>query len=219
MTARDELARLLPELVEGYGAIRALLETDAALPGSTKCLLVATAAAARGAGELAAERLRRGRELGASEAEIAVCAAALLLTRGEAACERLLGAAGGLRELPAARERSAADATSYFLAYNQIDELPARLALLAERAPTAFEGYFRMHHAVLASDPSTDLLAELALCTVNTAELAGAFAAVHAGHARRRGATDAQLIEAVLCAVPVAGVAAWAAGSAAVFPD
>ena len=34
-----------------------------------------------------------------------------------------------------------------------------------------------------------------------------------------RGATDAQLIEAVLCAGPVAGVAAWAVGCAAIFPD
>jgi AhpD family alkylhydroperoxidase len=82
-----------------------------------------------------------------------------------------------------------------------------------------FEGYFRMHHAVLSSDTRTNALAELVLCTVNTAELAGSFVAIHAAAARRRGVTDAQLVEAVLCAVPVAGVAAWALGSAAVFPD
>jgi len=216
---RAELTRLLPELVDGYERIRRYIESDSALAASSKALLVASAAATRGADQLARDELARGRDLGANEAQVAVCAGVLLLTRGEAATERLLAAALPLGELPAARAASDLDAPAYFRAYNHAEELPVRLRLLREVAPEVFEGYFRMHHAVLSSDPQTDPFAELVLCTVNTAELAGAFVAIHAASARRRGVTDAQLVEAVLCAVPVAGVAAWAVGSAAIFPD
>jgi alkylhydroperoxidase/carboxymuconolactone decarboxylase family protein YurZ len=215
----EQLRRLLPELVDGYEAIRRRIESDGALPGSSKALLVASAAAARGGDELARRELERGRGLGASEELVALCAGVLLLTRGELAAGRLLAAAGSLDQLPPARVPSELDAASYFLEYNRADELPARLRLLAEFEPEVFEGYFRMHHGVLSSDPATALFSELVLCAVNTAELAGSFAAIHVAAARRRGAADAELVEAVLCAVPVAGVAAWAVGSAAIFPD
>jgi 4-carboxymuconolactone decarboxylase len=215
----DELKALLPELLDGYALIRRQIEADGALPASTKALLVASAAAARCADQLAGDELGRARGLGATEEEVAVCAGVLMLTRGEAAAKRLLAAGAPLGELPPPRPASELDAAAYFAAYNESPELPARLRLLQERAPGVFEGYFRMHHAVLSSDTRTNALAELVLCTVNTAELAGSFVAIHAAAARRRGVTDAQLVEAVLCAVPVAGVAAWALGSAAVFPD
>jgi alkylhydroperoxidase/carboxymuconolactone decarboxylase family protein YurZ len=42
---------------------------------------------------------------------------------------------------------------------------------------------------------------------------------MHVASARRHGVSDAELVEAALCAIPVAGVAAWAVGSAAIFPD
>ena len=110
------------------------------------------------------------------------------------------------------------DAQAYFRAYNA-GELPGRLRALLEHAPESFDGYFRMHQAVLSSDPQTDALAELALCAINAAELETGFIAIHAASARRRGVSDGQLVEAVLCAVPVGGVAAWAAAAAAIFPD
>jgi len=214
----EALDRLVPDALAGYERIRTELRRDGALPASSKALLIASAAAVKGADALAGVELRRGRQLGAPESLVVLCAAALLLSRGEVACARLLAAAGPLGELGEPRAPSAHDAQDYFRAYNA-GELPGRLRALLEHAPGAFDGYFRMHQAVLSSDPQTDALAELALCTINAAELETAFIAIHAASARRRGVSDGQLVEAVLCAVPVAGVAAWAAAAAAIFPD
>jgi alkylhydroperoxidase/carboxymuconolactone decarboxylase family protein YurZ len=215
---RDALGAILPGALDGYERIRAYLASDGALPASSKALLIATAAATRGAGELAARELRRARELGAGEPLVALCAATLLLSRGETACECLLAAAGPLKETGPARVPREHDGPAYFRAYAG-GELPARMRVLLDHAPEVFEGYFRMHQDVLHSDPRTDTFAELALCTINAAELESGFIAIHADRARRRGVSDRELVEAVLCAVPVAGVAAWAAGAAALFPD
>ncbi len=208
----------MPDALAGYESIVADLHRDGALPASAKALLIASGAAVKGADELVREELRRGRELGATDSLVALCAGALLLSRGEVACGRLLAAAGPLAGIGEPRAPRAHDATAYFEAYNG-GALPGRMRALLERAPAVFDGYFRMHQAVLSSDPTTDLLAELALCAINAAELQTGFIAIHAASARRRGVSDAELVEAVLCAVPVAGVAAWAAAAAALFPD
>jgi alkylhydroperoxidase/carboxymuconolactone decarboxylase family protein YurZ len=215
---REVLRGILPGALDGYERIRGFLRRDGALPAASKALLIATAAAARGADELAAQEVRHARGLGAPEPLVALCAATLLLTRGEAACERLLAAAGPLGATGPPRVPREHDAQAYFRAYNG-GELPGRLRALLEHAPEAFDGYFRMHQDVLNGDPQTDTFAELALCTINAAELEVGFVAIHAASARRRGVSDGELVEAVLCAVPVAGVAAWAAGAAALFPD
>jgi alkylhydroperoxidase/carboxymuconolactone decarboxylase family protein YurZ len=214
----DALRAMLPGALDGYERIRAYLARDGALPASSKALLIAAAAATRGAAELAAREVRRARDLGAAEPLVALCAATLLLSRGETACECLLAAAGALGETGPSRKRRDDDGPAYFRAYGG-GELPARMQLLLDHAPEVFEGYFRVHHDVLHSDPQTDTFAELALCAINAAELESGFIAIHAASARRRGVSDRELVEAVLCAVPVAGVAAWAAGAAALFPD
>jgi alkylhydroperoxidase/carboxymuconolactone decarboxylase family protein YurZ len=216
--APTDLAAWLPEAAAGYAQIRARLARDGALPAATKALLVATAAATRGVETLAGSELCRARGLGVGEELVAVCAGALLLSRGEAACARLPIAGGPPHGTPA-RPESELDGPAYFLAYNESHELPPRMRLLYELEPDVFDGYFHMHHAVLRSDPRTDRFAELALCTIQAAELESGFLALHAAGARRLGVSDVELVEAVLCAVPVAGVAAWAAGAAALFPD
>jgi alkylhydroperoxidase/carboxymuconolactone decarboxylase family protein YurZ len=217
--AGSALAQQLPEAAGGYDRIRRRLERDGALPAATLALLIASAAAVRGADELAAAEIARARELGAEEEQIAVCVAALLLSRGEVASARLLDAAGSLGGIDGARPASELSGEEYFLRYNGTDELPSRMRRLMELEPDVFAGYHAMHHAVLSSDPRTDALAELVLCAINAAELQTGFIAIHAASARRRGVSDAQLIEAALCAVPVAGVGAWAAAAAALFPD
>jgi len=217
--ASSELRALLPEAVAGYERIRRFLMRDGELPAASKALLIAAAAAVRGIDELARAEVARARELGVDDELIAVCGAAVLLSRGEAACARLIGTAAPLSRMPPARPTGTLEGTAYFRGYNDGAPLPPRMRLLLELAPEVFEGYHAMHHAVLSSDPRTDPLAELALCTVNAAELQTGFIAIHAASARRRGVTDGQLVEAILCAIPVAGVAAWAAGAAALFPD
>ena len=55
--------------------------------------------------------------------------------------------------------------------------------------------------------------AELLLCTINAAEFSARFVNVHANGARRAGCSEAQIAESVVCAIPVAGVAAWLPGA------
>lgn len=51
------------------------------------------------------------------------------------------------------------------------------------------------------------------LCAVNAAEYRGDYVEIHARFAARGGASPAQLVEAVVCSIPFAGVAAWVAGA------
>jgi alkylhydroperoxidase/carboxymuconolactone decarboxylase family protein YurZ len=88
---------------------------------------------------------------------------------------------------------------------------------MADNVPEVFAGYQRMHHGALAADPRATKLAELALVALNAGELQTRFVAIHAATARRADATDAELLEAVICAIPVRGVAAWAAGAEGLF--
>ena len=54
------------------------------------------------------------------------------------------------------------------------------------------------------------------LCGINAAEFASAFVQIHADAARRQGATDDQILGAVLSVIPVSGVAAWPAAAEAI---
>jgi 4-carboxymuconolactone decarboxylase len=215
----EQIGRTAPEAAAGYAGIRAVIDSDGAISAAHKALMVAVASAVRGDGELAERELARGRTAGLTDAEIVTGATALLLSRGESACGRLLTAAGELAVDGGARPPADQAGVEYFLRYNRSDALPPRLALLHERSPEVFDGYFRMHHAALTADPASAKLAELILCSLNAAELQGAFVGIHAVTARRAGASDEELIEAIVCAIPVAGVAAWAAASGALFPD
>jgi 4-carboxymuconolactone decarboxylase len=224
MLTREELltrvSALTPEAADGYRQIRAVLESDGALSAPVKALLIAVAASARGGVDLARAELERGRSIGLSSELIELGGAAILLSRGELVCARYLEAAGEAGEPPAkTRLRCDDDGVGYFLAYNRADTIPSRMARLHENAPEVFDGYFRMHHGSLSSGPETDAIAELMMCSVNAAELQPGFVAIHAEGARRRGVSEAQLIEAVLCAIPASGVGAWASAAAALFPD
>lgn len=200
-----------PEAASGYGLVREVVEAESALPAATKALLVGAAAAARGHDALARRELERARGLGVSDDELASAATMLLLSRGEGVLERFADAAGPIEPGAAPRPADERGGERYFLDYGRVEELPTRMALLAGASESVFEGYHRMHHAALTADPDAALLAELVCCTVNAGELRGDFVAIHAVSARRAGASREQLVEAILCAIPVCGVAAWAA--------
>jgi alkylhydroperoxidase/carboxymuconolactone decarboxylase family protein YurZ len=212
------LTEVAPEVAGGYEDIRAAIAADGALSAAHKALLVAAAAVARGFEELAAAELERGRALGLGGEAIGAVAAALLLARGEVVCGRFVQAAGALERSP--QPTSEQGAREYFLEFFGVDELPRRIAIMARWAPGVFAGYHRMHHGVLrAGGSETAQLNELALVAVNAAELQTRFVAIHAHSARAAGVTDAQLVEAVVCAIPVSGVGAWAAAAEGLFPD
>lgn len=54
------------------------------------------------------------------------------------------------------------------------------------------------------------------LCTLNAAEYREDYVEIHARFAARGGASPDQLVKAVACSIPFAGVAAWLAGASGV---
>jgi alkylhydroperoxidase/carboxymuconolactone decarboxylase family protein YurZ len=215
----SQISRIAPEVAAGYQQIRDVIARDGALSAAWKALLVAVCATARGYDEMARRELDRGRAAGIGDREIGIAAVALLLARGEELTGRFIGIAGGLSTTDAPRPASQVDAEAYFLGYLGVPALPRRMAIMADRVPTVFTGYHRMHHGALAADPSATKLSELVLVALNAAELEREFVRIHAATARKASATDDELVEAIVCAIRVVGVAAWAAGAEGLFPD
>ncbi|MFZ4515140.1 MAG: carboxymuconolactone decarboxylase family protein [Acidimicrobiia bacterium] len=212
---RGELSALAPKFAEGLARVRDVTDEDGALPAKSKALFMAAAAAVKGHTEMCARELGRAYRLGVSLVDARGASLAVLISRGEAVYERFARAIDvvfGERSPRGAQiggqyEMTADTACEYFVSY--FGHVPEYIAFMAAQAPRALEGYALMREWALAENPLGMRDVELLLCTVNAAEFAPRFIAVHAGGARRAGATDAQLAEAAICAIPVAGVAAW----------
>lgn len=216
---RRQIEGIAPEVAAGYEQVRESIERDGALAATFKALVSATCASVLGFEQLARRELDRGRALGLGDREIGFAGVALLLARGEAQTERFITLAGGLAAAETPRPASRLGAEAYFLDYLGVDALPPRMAIMQRYVPEVFAGYQRMHHGVLAADPSATMYSELLLVGVNAAQLQPRFIAIHAATARKAGATDEQLVEAVVCAIPATGIAAWASGAEGLFPD
>ena len=91
--------------------------------------------------------------------------------------------------------------------------VPTYVQLMAEEAPRALEGYVLMREFSLAENLLDAKHVELLLCTVNAAEFSSRFVNVHANGARNAGASEAEIVESVICALPVSGVASWLPGA------
>jgi alkylhydroperoxidase/carboxymuconolactone decarboxylase family protein YurZ len=214
--ARQALAQALPATEAGLARVRGAAEGDGALPAGLKALFAAAAAAAKNdtATRRAAVFRAKTAEVPAEQAWAA--AGALGLARGEAAAGRLVAsilANYGSPE-PGAAAPESFDGDAYFRGYFG-GELPERVALLAEKAPAVFEGYGLLHGTALREGALEPKHAELLLCAVNAAEYQSAFVEIHARAAREAGATEAELVEAIVAMIPVAGVAARAASAGA----
>jgi 4-carboxymuconolactone decarboxylase len=212
--AADPPPGLTPDAAAGWGAVRDAVEADGALSAARKALLVAAVAAVQGDVRMAAVELRRGFERGLEPAEARRALPALLLARGEPAYRRLAEALAearpGLLEdegEPEPEPPAPAEADAYFTSH--FGSIPPRQALLSERAPAVYEGYFRLHRRVLGAEPGRAKQAELLMLALNAAALQPSFTAIHMQGARRAGASEEELVEAVLCAIPVVGIAAW----------
>ena len=94
-------------------------------------------------------------------------------------------------------------------------EVPERVATLADRSSAAFGGYALLHRSALRESALPPVLVELLLCGLNAAELQPEFVRIHADAARRVGASDDEVLGAVLAAIPVSGAAVWAAAAGA----
>jgi 4-carboxymuconolactone decarboxylase len=212
-----------PRFASGAERIYAVIDADGALPAARKALFVATAAAVCDQPAMLDEWLARAHARGMDAADVAGVAILLMLNRGErahrdfaAAAERAYGA------LPSITDESgdgagatAADGLDYLREHFRAD-VPPRSRLFARVAPGAFTGYYLMHSTAINANAFEPKLAELTLCAVMAAAYEFSFLPVHAQGARMHGATDEELAEAMLCAVPISGVTAWAGGAGAI---
>jgi alkylhydroperoxidase/carboxymuconolactone decarboxylase family protein YurZ len=73
----------------------------------------------------------------------------------------------------------------------------------------AMAAYHLMRQAGLEDSVLPAHHLELVLVALNAAEYQPLFVEVHARGARQKGATEAELVESCVCAIPIAGVAAW----------
>jgi alkylhydroperoxidase/carboxymuconolactone decarboxylase family protein YurZ len=217
--ASGELAAVSTKFAEGFARIREVTERDGACPAWAKALYMAAAAAVKHQPEVLARELARARSLGLALAHAEGAALAVLISRGEsahAAFAASVRSCYGSRpgEAPPERPRlelTRASALDYFRRY--FGFVPAYVELMADEAPRALEGYVLMREWSLGENALPAKHVELLLCTVNAADYSPRFVSVHAGGARRAGASEAEIVEAVLCAIPIAGVASWLPGA------
>jgi alkylhydroperoxidase/carboxymuconolactone decarboxylase family protein YurZ len=217
--ASGELSAVSIKFAEGFARIREVTDRDGACPAWAKALYMAAAAAVKRQPEVLTRELARACALGLAREAAQGAALAVLISRGEsayaafaAALRRELGAPAfeappERPDLPLSREA----ALAYFRGY--FGFVPHYVALLADESPRALEGYVLMREWSLGENTLPAKHVELLLCAINAAEFSSRFVAVHANGARRAGASEAEIVEAVLCAIPIAGVASWLPGA------
>ena len=198
--------------------VREAAQSDGALTGGVKALFAAAAAATRGHHGLLRDAVGRARAAGIPAEQAWAAAAALALARGEEVAGRLVAALlAHYGEPPAAAPYAEAfdreAAFAYFREYFG-GEVPERVTLLAERSGTVFEGYTLLHRGVLREGALEPKLVELLLCAVNAVEFQTSFVEIHARAARSVGATEDEVLAAILAVVPVGGIGVWAAAAA-----
>ena len=107
------------------------------------------------------------------------------------------------------------EATANFTAY--FGTIPAPLAQLLRLNPAAADAYYLMRRGSIDANPLSPKYGELLLLAILAAGYSP-MAITHVRGARMAGATDEEIAEAVLCAVPSAGIAAWMAVGAMLAP-
>lgn len=194
-----------------------MLDRDLALPAVEKALIVALVAADRGRDALVGAEVDRLRDLG-GEKLVDGAIALLTLARGRAVADRFAVAAGREpRSDSAAPDPDPAETEAARVFFAAPDgSTPPAIALLAAHVPGYLVGYRELREGLYAESGIGTQLAELALFAVSAGDYVEPHAAVHAGKAVAAGATGAQLVEAGLCAVPAAGMAAWLVAAGAI---
>lgn len=209
------LKQLAPFTRSGYALFREVIETDGALSAKLKCLLAAVAACNRGYRDLAQTELVHAARLGLTLSEAASGLILLSSLRGEGAA---LAFDGLLRAVfpvpietatePDLMRAEPGEAEANFKTY--FGTVPPALATLLRLAPRGADGYFLMRRGTIDCNQLDRKSAELMLIAVLASDYSP-MAATHIRAARAVGASDEEMAEAILCAVPAAGIAAWMA--------
>ena len=220
-TSLVEIAHLTlnaPKTVAGYGRLRAVTDVDGALPAAIKAIYLAASALVRGYGDLARREMLRARDIGLSQ-EMANGAVAILCSvRGEGAAVRFNGI---VEEIwgPATEAASEVNVTvapgeakRNFEAY--FGSVPPSLQTLLDLAPVGADAYYLMRESTLSGTTLGKKNAELMLVAVLVSDYSE-WSRVHIDGARKAGASEAEIAEAILCAVPASGLSAWVVGATA----
>lgn len=221
MLRRGEITAVSPKFAEGFARVREVTDHDAALPAWAKAMYMACAAAVRHQPDLLQREIERSRDLGLTLTQARGAALSVMISRGEgiyaamtAAIDQAFDTSIAVEGDPNPTEEFTIDrqgALGYFTEY--FGWVPDYIELMADEAPRALEGYVLMRQWALAENLLEAKHVELLLCTVNAAEFSSRFVNVHANGARNAGASEAELVEAVLCAIPISGVASWLPGA------
>lgn len=204
-----------PYTLAGYDAFRSVVDSDGAVPARLKALFAAVAAVDRRHLLLARQELERGVTLDLTLKEATAGLIVLTSLRGEAAAldfaqiiEESFGdvQAPTPQPLPTAAE---GEAEANFRAY-WAGNVPPPLGALMRLVPQAADAYYLMRRGSIDANPLSPKYGELLLLTILAAGYSP-MAATHVRGARNAGATDEEIAEAVLCAIPSAGIAAWMA--------
>lgn len=217
LTDLGSLRRDAPNTIAGYRRFMSIIESDGALPARIKHLFVACAATAKGYESVALRELTAARECGLTEVEARSAVTILSSVRGEGAAlrfHRLFGKA-----FPEAIEPEGPDgdrivqpgeAEANFIGY--FGSVPPSLGKLTDLLPVGADAYYLMRESTLSGTALGKVNSELLVVTVLSADYSE-WTNVHMDGARRAGATEVAVAEAVICAVPVAGLSAWVVGA------
>ena len=211
-----------PKTIAGFRRFRAVIETDGALPSTIKRLFLSAAATVKGYLPMAERELAAAAALGLDVEHAAAALTILSSSRGEGAALRFAGvleavygdaATFAADETPI--EVTDSEAQDNFLGY--FGNIPPSLGTLLDLVPTGADAYYLMREGTLSGTALEPRYAELLLVTVLAADYSP-WASVHIDGARKAGASETEVAEAVLCAVPIAGLSAWVVGATAMAP-
>lgn len=209
-----------PKFVEGLARVADVIAGDGTLPAGLKQLFAAAICAVKRDEALVDHFLAAAAKAGLPREHAEGASVGLLISRGitphasfVAATDKAYGPVGTAAADPEATEATGAFAADVPGAYAYFERyfgfVPDYVELLGDRVAGGLEGYFLMRESSLGETPFPARDMELLLCAVNAAEYQPRFVAIHSRGARRAGATEEQLVEATLVALPFAGVASW----------
>jgi len=210
-----ELAAIGAKFAEGYARVREVTDGDSACPAWTKALFMSAAAAVRKHEAMCNREMQRAVDHGLALDAASGAALAVLISRGEGVYETFRTAIDGafLMARPSGDDPAQNFSVDRQAALdhfeNYFETVPDYIELMADEAPRALEGYVLMRDWALSDNPIGAMWTELMFLTMNAAEFSTRTVSVHATGARKAGATEAQIVEAAVCAIPVSGLATW----------
>lgn len=206
-----QLENFSPETKTSVSAIAEFLMSGSALAPCEKFLFASAISAVKGRGRDTAIWMDRALAAGLQSDAARHGAALMLLSRGfyvsHLMLESIPPTGNEAHNTPVAPSPGRDEIFQYFT--QVFGELPERVSLLGEYVPSALVFYHLLRKSGLEAGALEPRTSELMLVAVNAAECQRDYIRIHAEGALRKGATEAQLVEACVCAIPFAGVASW----------